>query len=312
MQNFQSRKSTFSGIIILIATAFVWGFAFVAQREGVNHIDSISLSEMRYLIATIVLGVSVLLADLYKKRKGEKVVGFNRDTLIGGIFCGAILFVSTMVQQIGIESTTSGKAGFITVLYIVIVPILGVFARKRTSLVNCCAVLVAIMGFVLMCINESFTLAQGDALVFCSAITFGFHIFFVDLYCKNSDPIKFTFMQFATSAVIGFPFMAANGFPTSYALSESIIPLLYVGVLSSGLAYTLQVAGQKRVKASVATLIMSLESVIALFGGIIILGEESTAKELAGCLLVFIAVFIAQLELPHKFLQFRNNKYFVE
>ncbi|MBR2056117.1 MAG: DMT family transporter, partial [Clostridia bacterium] len=234
------------------------------------------------------------------------------DTVIGGVFCGAILFVSTIVQQIGIESTTSGKAGFITVLYIVIVPILGVFARKRTSLVNCCAVMVAIMGFVLMCINDSFTLAQGDALVFCSAITFGFHILFVDLYCKNSDPIKFTFMQFATCAVIGFPFMAANGFPTIHALSESIIPLLYVGVLSSGLAYTLQVAGQKRVKASVATLIMSLESAIALFGGIIILGEESTAKELAGCLLVFIAVFIAQLEVPHNFLKFHNNKYFVE
>ena len=106
--------------------------------------------------------------------------------------------------------------------------------------------------------------------------------------------------------------MAANGFPTATALSESIIPLLYVGVLSSGLAYTLQVAGQKRVKASVATLIMSLESVIALFGGIIILGEESTAKELAGCLLVFVAVFIAQLEVPHDFLKFHNNKYFVE
>ena len=308
----QNRRSTLTGVIILLTTAFVWGFAFVAQREGINHIDGISFSEVRYLIATFVLGVSVLLSDLYKKRKGEKVVDFNHDTVIGGIFCGAILFVSTIVQQIGIESTTSGKAGFITVLYIVFVPILGVFARRRTSLVNCCAVMVAIMGFVLMCINDRFTLAQGDALVFCSAITFSFHIFFVDLYCKNSDPVKFTFMQFVTCAVIGFPFMAANGFPTSSALSESIIPLLYTGVLSSGLAYALQAAGQKRVKASVATLIMSLESVIALFGGIIILGEESTAKELAGCLLVFVAVFIAQLELPHKFLQFRNNKYFME
>ena len=133
MQNFQSKKSAFSGVIILLATAFVWGFAFVAQREGVNHIDSISLSEMRYLIATIVLGVSVFITDFYKKKKGEKVVGFNRDTLIGGTFCGAILFVSTMVQQMGIETTPSGKAGFITVLYIVIVPILGVFARKRTT-----------------------------------------------------------------------------------------------------------------------------------------------------------------------------------
>ena len=313
MSNNHDRRSSLAGVVILLITAFVWGFAFVAQRQGAEFIDSISFSALRFVIASFVLGVTVLLGDVFRKRAGLKVQKFNRDTIIGGVICGVILFVSTLVQQLGIEATSSaGKAGFITTLYIVIVPILGILARRRTSLSKGIAVLIALVGFIIMCVTDDFTLEEGDGLLLLSAVTFGFHIVFIDVYCKTTDPTKFTFLQFATCAVIGVPFMLANGAPTPSALESAIIPLLYVGVFSSGLAYTLQVEGQRRVHSSTATLIMSLESVIALLGGAVILNEQATTEELVGCLLVFVAVFIAQFEVPEKFLHYRKRKFFVE
>lgn len=312
MSSRNEKKSTLVGVIILLVTAFVWGFAFVAQRDGSSYIDGISFSGLRYFIATFVLGMTILIGDVIRKMSGLKIKKFNKETIFGGMLCGFILFVSTMVQQLGIEHTTSGKAGFITTLYIVMVPVLGLIARRRTTLSKSIAVLVALVGFIIMCVDDSFSLAEGDMLVLLSAVTFGFHIVFVDLFCKHSNPTKFTFMQFATCAVLGLPFMAANGFPTAGEIEGALVPLLYVGILSSGLAYTLQVAGQRRVHSSTATLIMSLESVIALLGGAVVLGESATTEELVGCLLVFVAVFVAQFEVPHDFLKFRNNKYFVE
>jgi drug/metabolite transporter (DMT)-like permease len=313
MSNNRGRRSYFAGIVILLITAFIWGFAFVAQRQGAELIDSISFSSLRFVIASFVLGLTVLIGDVIRKKTGFQVKKFNRDTIIGGIICGVILFVSTLVQQIGIERTTSaGKAGFITTLYIVMVPILGILARRRTSLGKGFAILMALVGFIIMCVGDDFTLGEGDGLLLLSAVTFGFHIVFIDIYCKSADPAKFTFVQFLVSAIIGIPFMAVNGFPTVQAIESAIIPLLYVGIFSSGIAYTLQVAGQRRVHSSTATLIMSLESVIALLGGVVILKEQATTEELVGCLLVFVAVFIAQIEIPVRFIMFRQRKYFVE
>ncbi len=308
----QNNKSTFSGVLILLFTSLIWGFAFVAQRAGVNHLDSISLSELRYCIATGFLGLTVLLCDFIKRKMGKKVIPFNRDTVIGGLICGVVLLVSTLVQQIGIAQTTSAKAGFITALYIVIVPVFGVIARRRTSMTQMFAVVLALFGFVLLCITDNFTMADGDFLVLLSAFTFAFHILFIDIYCKDCDPVKFSLIQFAVCAVIGLPIMAANGFPAPQEIENAIIPLLYVGILSSGVAYTTQIAGQKRVHSSIATLIMSLESIIALLGGVAILGEPITAKELGGCLVVFVAVFLAQIEIPHTFLKLKKHKFFVE
>ncbi len=307
-----NSKNTFSGILILLVTSLIWGFAFVAQRAGVSHLDSISLSVLRYFLATGFLGCAVLVIDFIKKKSGKKIIPFSRDTIIGGLICGVVLFVSTLVQQMGIEQTTSAKAGFITTLYIVIVPIFGVVARRRTATTQIIAIIIALFGFVLMCVTDDFSLADGDFLVLLSAFTFAFHIIFVDIYCKKSDPIKFSFLQFAVCATIGLPIMAANGFPTTEAIESAILPVLYVGLLSSGVAYTTQIAGQKRVHSSIATLIMSLESIIALLGGVMILGEPITAKELGGCLVVFVAVFIAQFEKQRTFLHFKNNKFFVD
>lgn len=310
MSEMKNNKRTLIGILILVLTAMIWGFAFVAQKYSTGSIDPVSMSGIRYVIATVVLGVTVLITDIVRKQRGKTVTKFTKDTVVGGVICGVVLFVATIVQQIGIETTTSGKAGFITTLYIVMVPIINLISRKRTSRLHCFAVYIALVGFVFMCLKDSMEISHGDALVLYSAIFFGFHIVFIDRYCKDADPQKLTFLQFATCAVLGIPAMAINGFPTGGAFVQSIVPILYIGILSSGVAYTLQVAGQKRVDSSIATLIMSLESVVALLGGMMILHEQITVKELAGCIFVLVAVFIAQLERNKTFLELKVSRFF--
>lgn len=309
--NHDNKRSSLIGVLILILTALIWGFAFVAQRYSTGYIDGISISGLRYVIASLVLGITVLVADLVNKRRGKPVTKFTKETLVGGVVCGFTLFVATLVQQVGMETTASGKAGFITTMYIVMVPIINLLLRKRTSLRKCIAVLVAMFGFTAMCMKDSLSISMGDGLVLFSAIAFSFHIVFVDIYCINTDSTKLTFMQFVTCAILGVPTMAINGFPTWGAIQSAILPILYIGVMSSGIAYTLQVVGQKRVGPSSATLIMSLESVVALVGGVLILKEQVTAPELIGCVLVLTAVFISRVRFGSKFLKFRNSKYFI-
>lgn len=297
------NKSSLSGSLMLFLVALVWGLAFVAQRYGAELLDSVSLNEIRYAIGALVLVPTFLLYDQYKKKKGIDVIRFNRDTVVGGTLCGFILMVSTMAQQIGLETTSAGKAGFITALYIVIVPVVGLLARRRTPMLSWIAIVLAVGGFWMMCVTDDFSINSGDVLILCCAVTFSFQIIFIDVYAGQSDPIKFTFVQFAAATVFGFPLMVINGFPTIQAVASCWIPLVYMGVLSSGLAYTLQVAGQKKVAPEIATLIMSLESVFALFGGAVILHEAHTPLELGGCLVVFISVFLAQLQPPKTFLK---------
>lgn len=297
----------FTGTIILVITALIWGFAFVAQRYGAGVLDGYSFSELRYVIATVALAAFVGVSDLISKKKGRKRIGFNRDTIVGGIICGVVLAFSTLSQQLGIEETEAGKAGFITALYIVIVPFMSVLIGHKTTTAGKFAIVIAIAGFWLMCINGDSGITKGEILILLCAFAFSLQIVFIDLYAGKADALKFNFVQFATAAVVGFPFMAANGFPSAGAIADGIIPLLYLGVLSSAVAYTLQVAGQKRVSPSTSTLIMSLESVFSLIGGALILHEQNTAKELLGCLLVFIAVFAAGFSADRTFLVFDED-----
>ncbi len=305
----EKRRSTL-GSVLLLTAALVWGFAFATQRYAAGFIDSVSLNAIRYIMGAVVLLPTFLITDYLRKKSGRKIIPFNRDTWIGGSLCGAILLVSTLVQQFGLESTTASKAGFITTLYIVFVPIFGLLARRSTSLNSWFAVVIALMGFWIMCVTDDFSVSSGDILIFMCAMTFAFQILFIDVFIPSCDSIKFTFVQFLTASLIGFSLMAANGFPTLQAVEASIVPLLYMGVMSSGVAYTLQVAGQKRTEPALATLIMSLESVFALLGGVILLHESSTPRELLGCIVVFVAVFIAEFKIPRRFLCYREEGFF--
>lgn len=295
------KKNSTAGSLMLIVTALIWGLAFSAQRSASASLDAISFNTFRFVFATAVLIPAVLIFDFVKKKKGIKPIGWNKTTVIGGMLCGAILFIANNLQQLGVESTSAGKASFITSIYIVIVPIFGLLAGRKPQPTGWFAVVVAIAGFWMMSITDDFSVTTGDLMVLLCAFMFSFQILFTDIFGENNDAIKFTLVEFATGAVISIPAMAINGFPQPEAIQACILPLLYVGIMSSGVAFTLQTAGQQRTEPAIATLLMSLESVFGLFGGIIILHESSTVKELGGCLLVFVAVFLAE--------QIRNEKY---
>ena len=225
----------------------------------------------------------------------------DRNTFIGGICCGIILAAASGFQQAGLAQTTAGKGGFITALYIIMVPIAGMFLGKRVAPVIWLCVAMAITGFYLLCVNEGFSISRGDILVLICAICFTGHILVVDRFSAlNTDPVKMSCIQFATSAVISGIIMLLFEHPTWEAIWAARIPILYAGVLSSGVAYTLQIIGQRYTDPTTATLLMSLESVFAALSGWLILHETFSAKELAGCVLVFAAVILAQVPLPVK------------
>lgn len=288
---------------MLIVTALIWGLAFSAQRAGAAHLDAVSFNGLRFILGAGVLLPIIFVLDFFKKKRGIKPKGWNKSAVLGGALCGVILFIANNLQQLGLQTTSAGKASFITAIYIVIVPVLGMLMGKRTRITGWMAVVIAIAGFWTMSINENFSITTGDVLVLLCAFVFSFHILFIDFFGEGCDPVKLTFSQFFTAAVISVPAMAINGFPSGGAIEACILPLLYVGILSSGIAFTLQTAGQQRTEPATATLLMSLESVFGLFGGVIILHEASTVKELAGCVLVFIAVFLAEQIPAAKFIK---------
>lgn len=304
------KKNSLVGSSILFLTAFIWGMAFIAQSVGAGVLDAVSFNAIRYALTTVFLGIVVFVLDFVKKKKGQKVIPFTRDTIVGGCFCGVMLFLATFTQQIGLETTSASKAGFISCLYIVIVPIMGMLARRKAPTISWYAALIAITGFYVMCVSDGFEIATGDLWELLCAFAFSLHIWFVELYSQESDAIKFSFVQFLVSEIVCLPLLAINGLPSPAAVNEALIPLLYMGILSGGVAYTAQVFGQQKVSPEVSTLLMSLESVFALFGGAVILHEQNSVMELLGCLLVFIAVFIAEFSWPRKFLKFTNYKYF--
>lgn len=305
------RRNSFIGSASLIVSASIWGLAFIAQRSAANNrIGAIAFNGMRFVQAAVVLGIVYVVFALIEKKRGIKSVGWNNETLYGGVLCGIALFIAANMQQVGIASTTVGKASFITAMYIVFVPVLGLLTGRKPSILSAGAILLAVVGFALISgIFSGFSLAAGDAYVLLSAVMFAVQILFVDIFAKDTDPIKLTLVQFATCAVISIPAMGIVGFPSAETISANVWELLYMGVLSAGVGFTTQTIGQRYVEPSIATMIMSLEAVIGIFGGTVILHENHTALELAGCVIVLIAVFMAQVELPHTLLRFDKNKF---
>lgn len=303
------QKNSLFGSAMLVLCAFVWGFAFVAQSSASASMSAVAFNGLRFAEALVVLGIVIFVVDSVKKSRGHEVTKFTKETVLGGIICGVSLLFASNLQQYAIGSTSVGKASFITVLYIVIVPIMSLFLKKRPSVFCRFAILIAFAGFYLMCVSDGFSLTQADVvLLFCS-VGFSFQMTFIDLFSKDSDPLKLTLIQFITCTLLSLPLMGIFGFPTGAEIKGSIFELLYVGVCSAGIGITLQTIGQKHTDGAVATLIMSLESIIGTIGGIIILHEVYTFKELAGCLLVFIAIFLAEYRIPHRFLQFERNNF---
>ena len=284
-------------LFLLFVTAFIWGTAFVAQSVGMDHIGPFTFNAVRSLIGGIALLPVILLFNRRKSPEQRQAERANRKTLLlGGVCCGLALGVASCLQQVGMQYTTVGKAGFITALYIVIVPILGLFLHKRVGAKLWVSVVVAILGLYLLCMSGSLRLAWGDFLVLLCALCFSVHIMVIDYFSTKVDGVAMSCIQFFVAAVFSAVCMlAVEGVPDPQAVVISWMPILYAGVLSSGVAYTLQIIGQKGVNPTMASLVLSLESVISVLAGWIILGQSMSPREILGCVLMFGAIVLAQL-----------------
>lgn len=285
------------GTMMLLLTALIWGSSFVAQRAGMEYIGPFTFNGIRSLIGGLVL---IPVIFLFSKEKNaeltedEKKAG-KKTLLLGGILCGIVLFAASSLQQIGMVYTTAGKAGFITALYIVLVPILGVFIRKKVKPIVWLCVTLAVAGLYLLCMTDGLSLSQGDLLVLLCAFAFSIHILVIDYFSPKTDGVALSCIQFFVCGILSlFPMFLAET-PVWSAILDCWIPILYAGVLSCGVAYTLQILAQKHTDPTVASLLLSLESVFAAIAGAIILHEQLAPRELAGCVLMFAAIIIAQL-----------------
>lgn len=279
--------------LMLFLTAFIWGTAFVAQSVGMDYLEPFTFNGVRSLIGGVALLPCIWL--LHKLNGESKNEGSGKNLIIGGLACGVLLFAASSLQQIGIKYTTAGKAGFITAFYIVIVPVLGVFLHKKIGWKIWLAVVFALAGLYFLCITESFSIGKGDILVFLCALVFAVHILVIDYYAPKVDGVKMSCIQFFVCGCLSIPFMITIETPKAASIAAAWMPLLYAGVLSCGVAYTLQILGQKNVNPAIASLILSLESCFSVLAGWIVLGERLSLRESAGCVLMFLAIILAQL-----------------
>lgn len=290
-------RKTMGSNLLLALTAFIWGVAFVAQSVGMEYVGPFTFNACRFLIGGIVLIPCILLFGKKNKRKEPK----NQKTaVVGGICCGSILFAASSFQQFGVASTTVGKAGFITALYIVIVPLLGIFLRKRIPWSVWVSVVLATIGMYLLCMTEGLKVGKGDIYVFVCAICFSFHILVIDYFSPKTDGVVMSCVQFFTAGIISAIMMLIFENPKLSAVFAAWAPILYAGIMSCGVAYTLQVVAQKNTDPVLASLILSLESAFSLLAGWVILGQKLSPKELGGCGLVFCAIILAQIPVERK------------
>ena len=284
-------KKTLS-ILVLLFGAFVWGVAFVAQRQASN-IGAFTLLAARSFLGSFALLPVIGIKSLFGGNK--KSASNSKNLWKGGILCGIALAVASALQQIGIADTTAGKAGFITALYIVLVPIIGIFFKRKASFPVWIGVAVATAGMYFLCVEGGFSIAKGDYFILGCALCFSVQIMLVDHFAPKVDGVKLACIQFFTCGVVSLVPALIFEQPTLAVLQSAWMPILYLGLVSSGVGYTLQIVGQKNIPPALASLIMSLESVFAVLSGWLILQETLSTREMLGCGLMFVALVLAQI-----------------
>lgn len=290
----EQKKISIRYSLLLFLAAFIWGVAFVAQSVGMDYMGPFTFNGVRFLIGGIVLLPVIWYRDKNGKEK-EQEGSDRRELLRGGICCGVVLCVASLLQQIGIQYTTVGKAGFLTTLYIIIVPVCGIFLHKKIGAKIWTGAVIAVIGMYLLCISGGFSISRGDGYVLLCAVVFSGHILVVDYFSPKMDSIKLSCLQFLTSGIICTALALILEKPALSALFAGWMPILYAGVMSCGVAYTLQVVGQKKVEPTIASLLLSMESVVSVLAGWVLLGQKLSGRELFGCFLVFIAVILVQI-----------------
>jgi len=281
---------------LLLLTAVIWGFAFVAQRVGMEHVGPFGFNGVRFA-----LGCLVLLPLLWKN--GNRTGGgssrapgvFALPGLGGGLLAGLVLFLGASFQQVALVHTTAGNAGFITGLYVVLVPIIGIALGHRTHAGTWLGCVLAAVGLFLLSITDQFAISRGDFLVLVGAFFWAAHVHIIGWISPRQDPLKIALLQYAACAVLSLIVSAGIEQNAASRYMSAAIPILYGGVLSVGVAYTLQVVAQKKTKPAHAAIILSLEAVFAAIGGWIILGETLTGRAMTGCVLMFCGMLVSQL-----------------
>lgn len=301
--------------LLLLLTATIWGVAFVAQSVGMEYVGPFTFNCVRCLLGGVVLIPCIILLDKMHgevpTRKKEQEEGQRKKErkilMTGGILCGMLLCLGSNLQQFGIQYTSVGKAGFITAFYIIIVPILGLFFHRKCKITVWIGVALAVAGLYFLCITDAASLGEaerfltwlpigkGEALLFIGALGFSFHILVIDYFTELADGVRMSCIQFFVCGIISGVGMLLTEQPKLNAVLSAWQPILYAGVMSCGVAYTLQIVGQKGMNPTVASLILSLESVISVLAGMVILSQRLTGRELFGCVLMFLAIIMAQL-----------------
>ena len=308
------------GNLLLLLTAMIWGTAFVFQRVGMDSIEPITFNAARMALAAVMVGALAFglrqgrskgvprQADAGAAVPGTKVNVTRQTeesnllwshTWKGGICCGLFLTAGSVFQQMGVVYTTAGKAGFITTMYMLLVPILNfLLFKKKNSWLVWLAVFLGVGGMYLLCVKEDFSLTRGDILVCICALMFSGHILCCDYFVKLASAVELAAIQFATAAVVSAVIASFTESPDWAGIVAAAVPILYCGVVSGGIGYTLQIVAQKFTNPTIASLLMSLESVFAVIAGALLLGEQMSSRELLGCVVMFAATILVQIPLP--------------
>lgn len=295
-------KQQIKSSLILLLTATIWGVAFVAQSVGMEYIGPFTFNAIRCVLGGLVLIPVILVLKKKKETGAENQEKEDKKTLwAGGIACGVILCIASNLQQFGIMEASVGKSGFFTALYIVMIPVIGIFIGKRSGIKLWFCVALAVVGMYLLCMKDgSFTIERADIMLLLCALAFSFHILVVDYFSPKVDGVKMSCIQFFVCGVLSAVGMLFTETPDISNIQAAWLPLLYAGLLSCGVGYTLQIVGQKGINPVIASLIMSLESVISALAGWVILGQVLSPKEILGCVLMFVAIIITQIPIGNK------------
>ena len=279
---------------LLFLTAIIWGFAFVAQRVGAEFVGAFTFNGIRFLLGSLSLIPVILIFEREKFDKSKFI-----KTLVPSILAGVILFIASTLQQLGVEWTGSaGKAGFLTGLYIVLVPIIRFFAGKKTSILTFFGAMFALVGLFFLCMTgDELTFGKGDVVLIIGAIFWAAHILVVDKYVNDISPLKFSMMQFLVCGFLSIISALCTETIELSAIKSAGVPILYGGLMSVGVAYTCQILGQKDADPTFASIVFSTESVFSAIGGAIILNEIMSGRGYLGCVLIFIGIILSQLNL---------------
>lgn len=285
--------------MLLLLTAAIWGFSFVAQRVGSQYVGAFTFNGVRFALGSISLIPLIIYFDKIKKsgNNNEGKIEVNaKKSILPGVLVGIILYAAATLQQIGLIYTTAGKASFITGLYMVFVPIIGIFLKHKIKRNSWLGVVIAVVGLYLLSVNENFSIGYGDLLEVIGAIFWAIHILTIDYFSKKMDALKLCCIQFATCSFLSL--MTALIFEqiTMSGISQALVPILYGGLLSVGVAYTLQVVAQKNAKPSHAAMILSMESIFGALGGALLLGESMSSRGYTGCILILVGILVSQIK----------------